>query len=51
MLFDQMFAIEGALRHCEFEVEPGTINCATRPAAVSGAPPQTLLHSIGLGGW
>ena len=34
-----MFVIEGALRHCEFEVEPGTINCATRPAAVSGGPP------------
>jgi N-methylhydantoinase B len=50
MLFDQMFCIEGALRHCEFEVEPGTITCATHPAAVSGAPALTLLQSIGLGG-
>lgn len=50
MLFDQMFVIEGALRHCEFRVEPGTISCATRPAAVSGAPPMILLQSIGLGG-
>ena len=23
MLYDQMFVIEGALRHCEFDVEPG----------------------------
>ncbi|HET6692066.1 MAG TPA: hydantoinase B/oxoprolinase family protein [Miltoncostaeaceae bacterium] len=50
MLFDQMFVIEGALRHCEFEVVPGTITCATRPAAVSGSPALTLLQSIGLGG-
>ncbi len=50
MLFDQMFCIEGALRHCEFEVEPGTITCATHPAAVSGAPALILLQSIGLGG-
>jgi N-methylhydantoinase B len=50
MLFDQMFCIEGALRHCEFEVDPGTITCATHPAAVSGAPALILLQSIGLGG-
>jgi N-methylhydantoinase B len=50
MLFDQMFVIEGALRHCEFRVVPGTITCATRPAAVSGSPALTLLQSIGLGG-
>jgi N-methylhydantoinase B len=50
MLFDQMFCIQGALRHCEFEVEPGTITCATHPAAVSGGTALTLLHSIGLGG-
>ena len=34
MLFDQMFALEGAIRNLEFDVEPGTISCATRPAAV-----------------
>ena len=50
MLFDQMFVIEGALRHCEFDVVPGTITCATRPAAVSGSPAVDLLQSIGLGG-
>jgi N-methylhydantoinase B len=50
MLYDQMFCIEGALRHCEFEVEPGTISCATYPAAVSGGTALTLLHCIGLGG-
>ena len=49
-LFDQMFALDGALRHCDFVVEPETITCPTHPAAVSGAPPQTLLNSIGLGG-
>lgn len=50
MLFDQMFALEGAIRNIEFEVEPSTISCATRPAAVSGGPPTTLLHSIGMAG-
>lgn len=50
MLFDQMFALEGAMRHIEFDVEPSTISCATRPAAVSGGPPTTLLHSIGMAG-
>jgi N-methylhydantoinase B len=50
MLFDQMFVIEGAMRHCDFDVEPGTISCATRPASVSGAPALILIQSIGLGG-
>jgi N-methylhydantoinase B len=50
MLFDQMFALEGAIRNLEFDVEPGTISCATRPAAVSGGPPTTLLHTIGMAG-
>jgi N-methylhydantoinase B len=50
MLFDQMFCIQGALRHCEFDVVPGTMTCATHPAAVSGGTALTLLHSIGLGG-
>jgi len=50
MLYDQMFCIEGALRHCDFAVEPGTISCATHPAAVSGGTALTLLHCIGLGG-
>lgn len=50
LLFDQMFVIEGALRHCEFRVDPGTINCATHPASVSGGTAGTLVTSIGLGG-
>lgn len=50
MLFDQMLCIEGALRHCSFDVEPGTMSCPTYPAAVSGAPPLILLQSIALAG-
>jgi N-methylhydantoinase B len=50
MLYDQMLCIEGALRHCVFEVEPGTMSCPTYPAAVSGAPPLILIQSIGLAG-
>jgi N-methylhydantoinase B len=49
-LFDQMFCLEGALRHCSFEAEPGKINCASRPAAVSGATAMVLPQSIGLSG-
>jgi len=49
-LFDQMFCLEGALRHCRFEAEPGRINCASRPAAVSGATAMVLPQSIGLSG-
>jgi N-methylhydantoinase B len=48
LLFDQMFAIEGALRHCEFVPNPGAITCATRPAAVSGGPAVTLIQAVGL---
>ena len=50
MLFDQMFVVEGAYRHMEFEVVPGTISCATFPAAVSAAPPGVLLQTIALAG-
>lgn len=50
MLFDQMFVVEGAYRHMEFEVTPGTITCATYPAAVSAAPALTLLQTIALSG-
>ncbi|MGE4094939.1 MAG: hydantoinase B/oxoprolinase family protein [Candidatus Binatia bacterium] len=50
MLFDQMFVVEGAYRHMEFEVVPGTISCATFPAAVSAAPPGVLLQTIALSG-
>lgn len=50
MLFDQMFVVEGAYRHMEFDVTPGTITCATYPAAVSAAPALTLLQTIALSG-
>jgi N-methylhydantoinase B len=50
MLFDQMFAIEGALRHCDFEAEAGLITCAVKPAAVCSAPATTLMSSLGLAG-
>ena len=50
MLFDQMFVIEGAYRHMEFDVTPGTVSCATFPAAVSAAPPGVLLQTIALSG-
>jgi len=48
MLFDQMFVVQGAYRHMEFDVTPGTISCATYPAAVSAAPPGVLLQTIAL---
>ncbi|MBT3367128.1 MAG: hypothetical protein HN416_08235 [Nitrospina sp.] len=50
MLFDQMFVIEGAYRHIEFEPIPGTITCAKFPAGVISAPPVVLLQTIGLAG-
>lgn len=50
MLFDQMFVVEGAYRHCEFNAIPGTLTCASYPAAVSAAPALTLLQTIALSG-
>lgn len=50
MLYDQMFVVEGAYRHMEFDVTPGTLTCATYPAAVSAAPALTLLQTIALAG-
>ncbi len=49
-LFDQMLAIEGALRHCVFDATPGTVSCATRPAAISGGPPTAVIGTVGLSG-
>lgn len=48
MLFDQMFVTEGARRHVEFDLEPGLVNSASRPASVSGAPPGVLQMTTGL---
>lgn len=50
MLFDQMFVVEGAYRHMAFNPTPGTLTCATFPAAVSAAPALTLLQTIALAG-
>jgi N-methylhydantoinase B len=50
MLYDQMFAVEGALRHCEFQVEPGTVTCANRPMAVQGSTGLVLPQVLALGG-
>jgi N-methylhydantoinase B len=48
MLYDQMFAVEGAYRHVDFEAEPGTITCANFPGAVSSGPALTVLQTIAL---
>jgi N-methylhydantoinase B len=50
MLFDQMFVIEGAIRRCEFVMEPGTITCPVHPASVAGGTAATLLITMGLTG-
>ncbi len=50
LLFDQMFVVEGAYRHVQFQVQPGTLTCALFPAAVSAAPALTLLQTIALSG-
>ncbi len=50
MSFDQMLALEGPVRHCRFDVEPGLLNSATRPAAVSAGPATVLIHTTGLAG-
>ena len=46
--FDQLFAIGGAERHIRFEPEPGTLTCATYPAAVSTAPLFNVITNIWL---
>jgi N-methylhydantoinase B len=45
-LYDQLFAIGGALRHCHFDVEPGRINSAEHPMAVSNTSPCLALNTI-----
>ncbi|HEX3736548.1 MAG TPA: hydantoinase B/oxoprolinase family protein [Solirubrobacterales bacterium] len=35
LLADQLYALEGPLRHIEFDAEPGLINCATQPSSIS----------------
>jgi N-methylhydantoinase B len=50
MLFDQMFVIEGAYRHMEFNPTPGTLTSAKFPGGVISAPPTVTIQTIGLAG-
>jgi N-methylhydantoinase B len=49
LMFDQLFAIQGALRHIAFHAEPGTLTSALHPSALSLAP-LTLDQCIALAG-
>lgn len=46
LCWDQYFSVGGALRHVEFDPEPGTLNCASFPASVSTAPTQAMEVSL-----
>jgi N-methylhydantoinase B len=46
LMYDQMFAIGGALRHCHFEPEEALINSALHPVAVSNTSPCLALNTI-----
>lgn len=43
---DQLFAIGGALRHCEFAATPRTLTCASWPAAVSCSPTYPVVFTV-----
>ena len=49
MMYDQLFAIGGALRHCHFEPEDALINSAVHPVAVSNTSPCLALNTIAVG--
>ncbi len=44
--YDQMYAVGGVLRHCEFRPTPGTISVASHPAAVSCGPPAGIINAL-----
>jgi N-methylhydantoinase B len=44
--FDQLFAVGGCLRRCEFDPTPGTLTCARWPAPVSCAPIFVIIQTI-----
>jgi len=46
LMYDQLFAIGGALRHCHFEPEEARINSAVHPVAVSNTSPCLALNTI-----
>jgi N-methylhydantoinase B len=45
-LFDQLYAIGGAMRHCRFEPVEGLINCAPWPFSVSNSSPCLSLNTV-----
>lgn len=44
MLYDQLFAIGGAERQIDYDVEPGLLNCVRHPAAVSAGILNVVTH-------
>lgn len=44
--YDQLFAIGGPLRRCDFEPTPNTLTCASYPAAVSCAPGYAIVYTV-----
>jgi len=44
--YDQMYAVGGVLRHCEFRPTPGTISVASYPAAVSCGPSAEIINVL-----
>lgn len=45
-LYDQLYALGGAMRRCHFELEPGTITCPTHPAAVNSGPAHVVVLGV-----
>lgn len=48
LLWDQLFAPGGALRYVDYEPVPGTITCASWPAATSCSSPLLGLTTVGM---
>lgn len=44
--YDQLFAVAGALRHCQFEPEPNRMTSAAWPAPVSCAPGFAVVATV-----
>jgi N-methylhydantoinase B len=50
LLYDQLYAVGGALRHIHFEPTPGTITAADYPAATSCGPPLAIVRTTCMAG-
>jgi N-methylhydantoinase B len=50
LLYDQLYAVGGALRHIRFEPTPGTITAADYPAATSCGPPLAIVRTTCMAG-